>query len=95
MSEEPYIEIYSGIDTDNKRILAANNIKPNISMYAKDSYTAFAMVEAGLGIALNEEKNCVFKSKSNPSFSYPKGGDRNSFDGRPVSGCQDFLKVSD
>ena len=60
--EEPYIEIYSGIDTDNKRILAANGITPNIRMHAKDSYTAFAMVEAGLGIALNEEKNCVFQS---------------------------------
>jgi DNA-binding transcriptional LysR family regulator len=61
--EEPYIEIYSGIDTDNKRILAKNRITPNIRMYAKDSYTAFAMVEAGLGIALNEEENCLFKSK--------------------------------
>lgn len=63
VGEEPYIEIYSGIDTDNKRILAADGITPNIRMHAKDSYTAFAMVEAGLGIALNEEKNCVFKSE--------------------------------
>ena len=58
----PYIEIYSGIDTDNKRILAKGGITPNIQMEAKDSYTAFAMAEAGLGIALNEEKNCVFQS---------------------------------
>jgi DNA-binding transcriptional LysR family regulator len=63
VEEEPYIEIYPGIDTDNKRMLAANGINPNIRMHAKDSYTAFAMVEAGLGIALNEKKNSVFRSE--------------------------------
>lgn len=60
--EAPYIEVYSGIDTDNKRVLASCGIRPNIQTHAKDSYTAFAMVEAGFGIAINEEKNCVFKS---------------------------------
>lgn len=31
-------------------------------MHATDSYTAFAMVEAGFGMVLNEEENCVFQS---------------------------------
>ena len=62
LEKEPYIEIYSGVDTDNKRALASLHIRPNIQMHAKDSYTAFTMVEAGFGIALNEQANCVFAS---------------------------------
>lgn len=61
-AQEPYIEIYAGTDTDNKRILKQNHVQPNIQMHATDSYTAFAMVEAGFGMVLNEEENCVFQS---------------------------------
>lgn len=62
VEQAPYIDIYTGVDTDSKRILARHHIRPNIQMTAKDSYIAFAMVEAGLGIALNERCNCVFQS---------------------------------
>lgn len=54
---EPYIEIYPGQDSDNARILKAHNIKPNIRFSTMDSLAAYSMVEAGLGVTMNNMMN--------------------------------------
>jgi DNA-binding transcriptional LysR family regulator len=46
----PYIAIHPGHDVDNARVLAAAGIVPHQHLETEDSATAFAMVEAGLGI---------------------------------------------
>ena len=53
LETESYIEIYPGRETDNSRILAENGICPgNRFAGVEDDFSAMAMVEAGLGIAL-------------------------------------------
>ena len=51
-AREPYIEIYNGRETDNSHCFASRGIKPNISFSTPDSFVAWSMVKAGLGIAL-------------------------------------------
>lgn len=50
---EPYIDIYPGQDSDNVRIFRDLGIKPNTQFTTSDSYAACCMVEAGLGLAMN------------------------------------------
>lgn len=53
LETESYIEIYPGRETDNSRILAENGVCPgNRFTGVEDDFSAMAMVEAGLGIAL-------------------------------------------
>ena len=53
LETESYIEIYPGRETDNSRILAENGVCPgNRFAGVEDDFSAMAMVEAGLGIAL-------------------------------------------
>lgn len=53
LGTESYIEIYPGRETDNSRILAENGVCPgNRFAGVEDDFSAMAMVEAGLGIAL-------------------------------------------
>lgn len=59
---EPYIDINPGRDVDNARVLARAGIRPNRQMEAQESFEAFSMVEAGLGIAMNNGLNCQFHS---------------------------------
>ena len=59
---EPYIDINPGRDVDNARVLARAGIRPNRQMEAQGSFEAFSMVEAGLGIAMNNGLNCQFHS---------------------------------
>lgn len=56
---EPYIETYSNQDTDNARLFKANKIKPNICYSTSDNYATYSMVEAGLGISMNNGLNSV------------------------------------
>lgn len=48
----PFIELYPGQETDNSRFLAQQGIRPDVRYATADVYTAGAMVEAGLGVAL-------------------------------------------
>lgn len=50
--DDPFIELYPGEDCDNSRTLAAAGIRPRAAYTAHDTSAAFALVEAGLGIAL-------------------------------------------
>ena len=53
LETESYIEIYPGRETDSSRILAENGVCPgNRFAGVEDDFSAMAMVEAGLGIAL-------------------------------------------
>ena len=51
---EPYIDIAHVSDTDCSRLFERNGINPNIRFTANDSYAAYLMVEAGLGVSLNQ-----------------------------------------
>lgn len=53
LETESYVEIFPGRETDNSRILAENGVHPgNRFAGVEDDFSAMAMVEAGLGIAL-------------------------------------------
>ena len=52
LESEAYIEMYPGRETDNSRLLAALGIKTAAACSTSDTDAAFAMVEAGLGVAL-------------------------------------------
>ena len=53
LETESYVEIFPGRETDNSRILAENGVCPgNRFAGVEDDFSAMAMVEAGLGIAL-------------------------------------------
>lgn len=54
---EPYIDTYPDQDTDNARIFRTNHIKPNIRFSTTDNHATYSMVEAGLGISLNNGLN--------------------------------------
>jgi len=54
---EPFIATFPGQDTDNARIFAQNNIKPNTRFTTSDSLATYYMVEAGLGMSLNNSIN--------------------------------------
>lgn len=49
---EPYIEIHTGQETDNSHCFASRGIRPNISFSTPDSFVAWSMVKAGLGVTL-------------------------------------------
>ena len=42
-------------DTDNARVFARAGITPNVRYTSVDSYATFAMVQAGLGVSLNNQ----------------------------------------
>lgn len=53
LETESYIDIYSGRETDNSRCFAEHHIQPgNRFACVEDDFSAMAMVEAGLGVAL-------------------------------------------
>lgn len=53
--KEPFIEIYTGQETDNTLFLDDKRIKPNTKYRTHDPYAAYAMVEAGLGVTLTNK----------------------------------------
>lgn len=54
-AREPYIEMHPGRDTDNRRLLAECGVTPNVCYQSDDNHAAYSMVEAGLGVVLNNE----------------------------------------
>ena len=54
---EPYIEIFPGQDSDNARFFRECRLHPHTQFTTTDSHSACAMVEAGLGVALNNALN--------------------------------------
>ena len=76
LETESYIEIYPGRETDNSRILAENGVCPgNRFAGVEDDFSAMAMVEAGLGVALVNDLiagtlmgNVVFRPLDPPQY---------------------------
>lgn len=56
-AQEPYIDTYPGVDVDNARVFRQCKVKPNIRYSTMDSYATYSMVEAGLGISMNNRLN--------------------------------------
>ena len=55
--EEPYIETYPEQDIDNARVFLRCKVTPNTQFSTMDIYATYAMVEAGLGVSMNNEIN--------------------------------------
>ena len=76
LETESYIDIYPGRETDNSRILAEHNVCPgNRFAGVEDDFSAMAMVEAGLGVALVNDLiagtlmgNVVFRPLDPPQY---------------------------
>lgn len=56
-AREPYIETFPGTDIDNARVFARYGIQPNLKFSTMDSYATYSMVEAGLGLSMNNALN--------------------------------------
>lgn len=54
-SQEPFIELLPGQDTDNARYFREHGIKPSIRYSTDDTPAAASMVEAGLGITCSNQ----------------------------------------
>ncbi len=54
LSDYPFIMIQPGTDTDLDRVFQRAGVHPDIHFETKDAYSAYRMVEAGLGISLNQ-----------------------------------------
>ncbi len=54
---EPYIETYPEKDIDNARVFARCGITPNLKFSTMDSLATYSMVEAGLGVSMNNAMN--------------------------------------
>lgn len=69
---EPYIEIYPKQETDNSRLFEKMGVKQNTRYATYNDETAFAMVEAGLGVTLvnslqiSEEKETLVTISLDP-----------------------------
>ena len=55
--QEPYIETYLKQDIDNARVFERCGIRPNTQFSTMDIYATYSMVEAGLGIGINNQVN--------------------------------------
>lgn len=56
-ANEKYIDTYPNVDIDNAHIFSRFGIIPNTQFYTKDSYATWQMVDAGLGISMNNNLN--------------------------------------
>ena len=56
-TKESYIDICPGQDSDNDRVFESLSLRPNTQFTTIDSYAACCMVEAGLGLAMNNAIN--------------------------------------
>lgn len=54
LGDYPFIITQPGNDTDIDRVLADGSIKADVHFATKDAYSTYRMVEAGLGISLNQ-----------------------------------------
>lgn len=55
LEDAPFIEISPNQDTDVSRLLTSENVMPDVRYTTTSSYTAYRMVEAGLGLSANNE----------------------------------------
>lgn len=55
---ESYIDTYPGKDIDNAYVFKRCHVTPNTQFSTMDIYATYSMVEAGLGISMNNEINC-------------------------------------
>ncbi len=55
LSSDDFIQLFPGKETDNSLFLDSHGIHPKICGSTSDVNTAYAMVEAGLGVALSNE----------------------------------------
>jgi len=56
---EPYIDTYPGMDIDNARVFDKCHVRPNTQFSTMDSFATYSMVEAGLGISMNNALNGI------------------------------------
>ena len=56
-ANEKYIDTYPNADIDNAHIFSGSGIIPNTQFYTKDSYATWQMVDAELGISMNNNLN--------------------------------------
>ena len=54
LADYPFVMIEPGSDTDLDRVFSRAGVRPDIHFETKDAYSAYRMVEAGLGISLNQ-----------------------------------------
>ena len=52
LEQDPYIQLYPGEETDCEQACHRHDVRPNLRCTVSDSYAAYEMVEAGLGVAL-------------------------------------------
>lgn len=84
---DPYIELYPGKESDASRIFDGHGIRPNTRYTTSDTYAAYSMVEAGLGVAAanglfrNLWSGDVVSLPLSPSVSVPIGIAVTSADG--------------
>ena len=55
--KEPYIDTYAGMDIDNAHVFKKCGINPNTQFSTMDIYATYSMVEAGLGISMDNALN--------------------------------------
>ncbi len=55
--KENYIDVYPGEESDNERVFRTNGIVPKRGPATRDADAMLAMVEAGLGIGMNNKLN--------------------------------------
>lgn len=58
-SDAPYLELHSYMETDNSRALGAAGIEPRSTIHVDDSSAMYPMVEAGLGIGMENRINTL------------------------------------
>lgn len=56
-AQEPYIETFPDRDIDNARVFARCGVTPNLKFSTMDSLATYSMVEAGLGLSMNNAIN--------------------------------------
>ena len=56
-AEQPYIETYPHADIDNARVFAHCGVTPDLKFSTTDSLATYSMVEAGLGLSMNNALN--------------------------------------
>lgn len=59
LSREPFILLHPEVDTDCSRYLQAHGVEPDVRFSCRDTYAVYHMVEAGLGITVD---NALFAS---------------------------------
>ncbi len=93
--KEAYIDIYPGKDIDNARLLRENKIKLDSTISVQDSFAAYSMVDAGLGISLNHRSSCqkwagnVLVKSLDPKVCVPVGLAKNQ---KTTPAAEEFWK---